>query len=170
MAKEKKEKYVRPTWDEYFMELTRVAATRSTCDRGRGACLIVRDNYVLVMGYIGSPKGFDHCDDVGHLMKKVDHGDGTISNHCVRTIHSEQNAITQAARLGVSIDGATVYTRKTPCRVCSMLLINCGIKRVVIEGGYHQGADDMLKQAGIEVKILDEELVKYKGMTEKKEK
>lgn len=93
--------------------------------------MIVRDKQVLATGYVGSPAGLPHCDDVGHLMKKVIQENGEISEHCLRTVHSEQNAICQAAKRGISIEGATIYTRMTPCRTCAMLLINCGIQRVV---------------------------------------
>jgi len=110
------------------MELTRTAARRATCDRGRSGCVIVRDRQVLVTGYVGSPKGLPHCDDVGHLMKKVIHDNGSITQHCMRTVHAEQNAITQAARRGIALDGGTLYCRMTPCRTCSMLIINCGIE------------------------------------------
>jgi len=123
--------YQRPTWDEYFMELANTAAKRATCDRGRSGCVIVRDKHVLVTGYVGSPLGLPHCDDVGHLLKKVYHEDGRITQHCVRTVHAEQNAICQAARLGIALDGGTLYCKMTPCHTCAMLIINCGIKRVV---------------------------------------
>ena len=110
------EKYVRPTWDEYFMEVARTIAKRATCDRGRSGCVIARDNQILVTGYVGSPAGLPHCDDVGHLFRKSVHEDGSITNHCVRTVHAEQNAICQAAKRGISIDGGTVYCKMTPCR------------------------------------------------------
>lgn len=127
------EKYIRPTWDEYFMDLAHSVSKRATCDRGRAGCVIVRDKQILVTGYVGSPVGLPHCDDVGHLMKKVVHEDGSESQHCVRTVHAEQNAITQAARRGIGLEGATIYVRMTPCRTCAMLIINCGIERVVCE-------------------------------------
>src|SRR5690606_3688984 len=95
----------RPTWDEYFIQMIDHIASRATCDRGRSGSVIVKDHRVLATGYVGSPSGIAHCDEVGHLMKKVIDEDGTTRNHCVRTIHAEQNAIAQAARHGVSIDG-----------------------------------------------------------------
>src|SRR5574344_1449422 len=104
-------KHIRPTWDEYFMEVCRTVAKRATCDRGMSGCVIARDNQILVTGYVGSPAGLPHCDDVGHLMRKVIHDDGSITQHCVRTVHAEQNAICQAAKRGISIDGATVYCK-----------------------------------------------------------
>jgi dCMP deaminase len=107
--------------------------------------------------------GLPHCDEVGHQMKKMLNEDGSISEHCVRTVHAEQNAICQAAKLGVSIDGATVYCRMTPCRTCAMLIINCGIKRVVCERKYHAGAEseEMFKKVGIELEYKYDELQKY---------
>ena len=130
---EKKEKYVRPSWDEYFMEIANTVAKRATCDRGRSGCVIARGKQLLVTGYVGSPNGMPHCDEVGHQMKKTIHEDGSITNHCVRTVHAEQNAICQAAKLGIALEDSTLYCRMTPCRTCTMLIINCGIKRVVCE-------------------------------------
>jgi dCMP deaminase len=160
-----KEVYVRPTWDEYFMEVARTIAKRATCDRGRSGCVIARDKQLLVTGYVGSPVGLPHCDEVGHLMKKVIHDDDSISQHCMRTVHAEQNAICQAAKLGVALDGATVYCKMTPCRTCAMLIINCGIKRVVCEKKYHRGAESeqMFKDAGVKLEFFEEEFVKYKN-------
>ena len=158
------ERYVRPTWDEYFMEVCRAIAKRATCDRGRSGCVIARDNQLLVTGYVGAPRGLPHCDDVGHQFKKVQHEDGSISQHCVRTVHAEQNAICQAAKRGISIDGATLYCKMTPCRTCAMLIINCGIKRVIAEKRYHDSADsiEMFKQAGVLLEHLSDTIEEYK--------
>lgn len=157
------EKYVRPSWDEYFMEVANAVAKRATCDRGRSGCVIARDKQILVTGYVGSPKGFPHCDEEGHLMKKLIHEDGHTSSHCVRTIHAEQNAICQAAKLGVGIQGGTLYCKMTPCRVCAMMIINSGIERVVSEKKYHNGqeSEEMLNQAGIKLDYFDESVEEY---------
>lgn len=157
------EKYVRPSWDEYFMEVCRAIAKRATCDRGRSGCVIARDNQILVTGYVGAPVGLPHCDDVGHQIKKMTHEDGRVSEHCVRTVHAEQNAICQAAKRGISIDGATLFCKMTPCRTCAMLIINCGIKRVVAEMRYHDSDDTlkMFEQAGIQIEHLSDEIEKY---------
>lgn len=157
------EKYIRPSWDEYFMEVMDAISKRATCSRGRSGCVIARGNQLLVTGYVGSPIGLPHCDEVGHQMKKVIHEDDSITEHCVRTVHAEQNAICQAAKNGVSLDGATLYCRMTPCRVCAMLIINCGIKRVVCERKYHAGgeSEQMLKQAGVALEFFHEEIQKY---------
>ncbi|MFA8449090.1 MAG: cytidine/deoxycytidylate deaminase family protein [Bacteroidales bacterium] len=159
------EKYVRPSWDEYFMDLADSVASRATCDRGRSGCVIARDKQILVTGYVGSPRGLAHCDDVGHLFKKVLHDDGKITNHCVRTVHAEQNAICQAARLGISLDGSTLYCRMTPCRTCAMLIINCGIKRVVCEKKYHAGgeSEEMFKESGVSIEFFSDEIQKYEN-------
>lgn len=160
---EKEEKYIRPSWDEYFMEISRTVAKRATCDRGRSGCVISKNNRLLVTGYVGSPMGLSHCDDVGHQMKKTVHEDGSVTNHCVRTVHAEQNAICEAARMGTSINESTLYCKMTPCRVCAMLIINCGIKRVVVEYRYHAGveSEEMFEQAGVELKILNDEVLEY---------
>jgi dCMP deaminase len=157
------EHYERPSWDEYFLDVMHALAKRATCARGRTACVIVKDNQIVVSGYVGSPPGLPHCDEVGHLMKKVVEEDGTIREHCMRTIHAEQNAICQAAKHGVSIAGGTLYCKLAPCRTCAMLLIACGIKRIVAEYKYHAGgeAEEMLKQAGIEIRYINDETLKY---------
>ena len=157
------QKYIRPSWDEYFMEIARTVAKRGTCDRGRTGCVIVRDKQILVTGYVGSPKGLPHCDEAGHQMKKVTHEDGTESEHCMRTTHAEQNAIAQAARRGVSIDGGTLYVHMTPCATCAKILITAGIKRVVCEKKYHRGAEseEMFRSAGIPIEFFEEEIEKY---------
>ena len=153
----------RLTWDDYFMEVANAISQRSTCDRGRSGCVIARDKQIIVTGYVGSPTGFHHCDDVGHQMKKITHENGETTEHCMRTVHAEQNAICQAAKRGVSIFGATIYTRMTPCRTCAMLLINCGIKRIVCERKYHQGAEseEMFKEAGVNLEYKYDELQQY---------
>lgn len=153
----------RPSWDEYFMELAQTVAKRATCDRGRSGCVITRDKQILVTGYVGSPRGLPHCDEVGHLMKKVEHEDGRVSQHCMRTVHAEQNAICQAARLGISLNGATLYCRMTPCRTCAMLIINCGIVRVVCEKKYHDGkeSEEMFRLGGVQLEYVNDEIETY---------
>lgn len=155
--------YKRPTWDEYFMEVMNSVSKRATCDRGRSGCVIARNGQVLTTGYVGSPNGLSHCDDVGHQLKKTIHEDGIVTEHCVRTVHAEQNAICQAAKMGISIDGATLYCRMTPCRTCAMLIINSGIKKVVCERRYHAGAEseEMFKTASVELTIVIDEIQKY---------
>ena len=155
--------YRRPSWDEYFMELANTASKRATCDRGRSGCVIVKDRQLLVTGYVGSPSGLPHCDEVGHLFRQSIDSDGKITNHCVRTVHAEQNAICQAARRGIPLDGATLYCRMTPCRTCAMMIINCGIKRVVCERKYHAGAEseDLFRQAGVKLEFFHDDVQQY---------
>ncbi len=145
------------------MEICDTVAKRATCGRGRSGCVIAKDNRILVTGYVGSPAGLPHCDDVGHQLKRMIHEDGSETQHCVRTVHAEQNAICQAAKNGISIEGATLYCRMTPCRTCAMLIINCGIRRVVCQRKYHDSADSlsMFAQAGVEVVHLLDEVQQY---------
>jgi len=155
--------YQRPSWDEYFMEVCEAISKRATCDRGRSGCVIARDKQLLVTGYVGAPAGLQHCDEAGHQFKKTLHEDGSVTTHCVRTVHAEQNAICQAAKLGVSINGSTLYCRMTPCRTCAMLIINCGIVRVVCQRRYHDGKDSeaMFKNAGIRLEYVFDEVQHY---------
>ena len=165
MTEQKTNKHIRPSWDEYFIELANAASKRATCDRGRSGCVIVRDRQVLITGYVGSPKGLPHCDDVGHLMKKIIHDDDTVTQHCMRTVHAEQNAICQAARRGIALEGGTLYCRMTPCRTCTMLIINCGIERVVCEYRYHAAreSEQMFQEAGIKLDYFSDKVLKYEG-------
>ena len=112
----------RVSWDEYFMNIAREVATRSTCSRKHVGAVIVRDKVILSTGYNGSIRGMPHCDEVGHMME---------DNHCVRTIHAEANAIIQAARNGVRIEGATIYVTASPCWGCFKMIANAGIARIV---------------------------------------
>jgi dCMP deaminase len=156
-------KRTRPPWDDYFLELADAVSKRATCDRGKSGCVIVRDKQLLVTGFVGSPPGFAHCDDVGHQIKRLTHEDGQVTEHCMRTIHAEQNAICQAAKLGISIEGATLYTRMTPCRTCAMLIIICGLKRVVCERKYHasEESERMFKDAEIILEYKFDDIQEY---------
>jgi dCMP deaminase len=153
----------RPTWDEYFFGILDAVAKRATCDRGKCAAVIVRDNVILATGYVGSPRGLPQCDEVGHLLEKTLHDDGVERMHCVRTIHAEQNAILQAANNGVALKGAKIYVKLAPCPVCANMLINAGIKEVVCMKGYQSGArgQELFKQAGIKVSVVNPEIEKY---------
>ncbi len=155
----------RPSWDEYFLELIDHVATRATCDRGKSGCVIVKDKQLLATGYVGSPPGLSHCDTVGHLMKKVTDDDGTTRQHCVRTVHAEQNAICQAAKHGTAINGATLYCKMEPCRVCAMLIITVGIKKVVCKRRYHAAQDtrSMFDEAGVELVVVEDLVEHYEN-------
>ncbi|MAH47821.1 hypothetical protein CMI37_18515 [Candidatus Pacearchaeota archaeon] len=155
--------FVRPTWDEYFMNLVRVVGDRGTCSRGRSGCVIVKDKRILTTGYVGSPPGMAHCDEIGHWFKKTIHEDGSVTQHCIRTVHSEANAIAQAAKNGISIGGATLYCNMEPCLDCTKLLISAGIKRIVCAKKYHaaQESREMLEEVGVKLVVLDDEVEKY---------
>ena len=157
-------KYKRPSWDEYFLKMVEMVGTRGTCDRGRSGCVIVKDKRILTTGYVGSPIGTAHCDDVGHEMHSLTREDGTISRHCLRTAHAELNAIANAARFGVAIDGAVLYCKMTPCYTCAKTIINAGIKKVFVLKDYHatQQTKNIFKKAGVKLEIFNKEIESYK--------
>ena len=133
----------RADWHTYFMNIARQVATRSTCDRKHVGAVIARDKTILSTGYNGSIRGLAHCDEVGHLME-----DG----HCVRTVHAEANAIAQAARNGVAIEGAEIYITASPCWGCFRLLANSGIQRIYYGEFYRDvKIHDFAEEAGIEL-------------------
>lgn len=156
----------RASWDDYFLKICRVVGERSTCNRGTGGCVIVKDKRILVTGYVGAPSGAPHCDDVGHEFHTVIHEDGSQSKHCIRTSHGEQNAIANAARKGVAIEGGTLYYFITPCYICAKMIINSGIVRVVVEKDYHASkrTKEVFKEAGVKLEILNPEVEKYPDM------
>jgi len=132
----------RPSWDEYFMNIAKAVASRSTCSRRSVGALVVREKRILATGYNGAPAGLRHCDH-------TDGGD-MRDGHCARSTHAEQNAIVQAARHGTMIDGATVYCTAQPCLTCAKLLVNSGVKRVVYDGEYpDELAVSILREAKI---------------------
>jgi dCMP deaminase len=153
----------RPDWDRYFLDLCEAVSKRATCDRGKAGCVIVKDRRIMTTGYVGAPAGLMHCDEVGHDLRKVLNGNGNISQHCVRTLHAEQNAIIQAAKFGIPLDGSTLYCKMTPCRTCAMMIINSGIRRVVCEKHYHADKDtiELLKIAGVELVVMNNIVEKY---------
>ena len=157
--------YTRPSWDEYFLGLMDEVGKRGTCDRGRSGCIVVRGKQIVCSGYVGSPPGFPHCDEEGHLMKKVVEEDGTSRMHCVRTIHAEQNAICQAAKHGISLKGGTLYCKMEPCRVCAMLIISVGITKVIAKKKYYAAQDTryMFQQARVELVVVEDEVEQYSG-------
>jgi len=155
--------HVRPSWDEYFVEIMKQVGKRATCDRGRSGCVIVKNNQILVTGYVGSPVGVAHCDEVGHEFKQVLQEDGTAKNHCVRTTHAEQNAMCQAAKLGIALEGSTLYCTMTPCYACAKMIINCGIKRVVCLKDYHASKESkhVFSEARVKLDLLDQNVMDY---------
>ena len=137
----------RPTWDEYFIDITLAVARRSTCQRAQVGAVIVKDKRILTTGYNGAPKGLPHCLEIGCEI---------VDGHCVRTLHAEQNAIIQAALHGVSLEGGTIYTTHQPCHTCAKMIINAGIVRVVYAGDYPDTiAMQYLILAGVRVDHFD---------------
>ena len=146
----------RPTWDEYFMEMAELARKRTTCIRRGVGAVIVKDNRVMATGYNGVPRGIEHCEDAGCLRAKMNVPSGQRHELC-RGLHAEQNAIIQAACLGQSIEGSTLYCTTQPCMICSKMIINAGIKRIVIKESYpDELAEAMIKESGIQVDVIGE--------------
>jgi dCMP deaminase len=132
---------VRPSWDQYFLKLAMLASERATCPRMHCGCVIVKDRYVLSTGYNGSLPGLEHCEDIGCLI---------VDGHCVRTNHAEMNAIAQAARHGVALEGATAYVTNMPCTTCAKALLAAGIRRVVVFSDYHGTlGEKFLSESGV---------------------
>jgi len=163
---EKKEKYIRPSWDEYFLSLLEPLGSRATCDRGRSGSVIVSPGHTIIAtGYVGSPPGQPHCDEVGHLLRTVTYEDGTSRQHCVRTLHAEENAILQCAKDGIRLDGATIYCKMVPCWNCAMRICRVGIKRVVAQKRYHADGQsrELFNNAGVELVVIDDTHEQYKN-------
>ena len=145
--------HVRPSWDEYFMRIAELAATRSTCLRRQVGAVIVKDKKILATGYNGAPSGLKHCLDIGCLREKLKIPSGERHELC-RATHAEQNAIAQAALFGVSIRDGVMYSTNQPCILCTKLIINAGIKKIVIQDSYpDRMSKDMLKEAKVEIHI-----------------
>jgi len=141
----------RPSWNEYFMAITKMVATRSTCLRRHVGAILVKEKRILATGYNGAPTGLRHCSEVGCLRQDASIPSGTRHELC-RGLHAEQNAIIQAANHGISIRGATLYCTNKPCVICSKMIINAGVARVYYEDGYDDPlADEMLAEANIEM-------------------
>lgn len=156
----------RPSWDEYFINVMEMIGARGTCDRGKSGCVIAKNKRIISTGYVGAPAGCKHCDELGHEMHTVKKEDGTESRHCIRTSHAEENAIVQAARSGVSTEGATLYCKMAPCYTCAKMIINAGIVRVVALKDYHASkrSKEIFTEAGIQFDLINEELEVYKDM------
>ncbi len=143
--------YMRPSWDEYFMEIAEVVKTRSTCLRRQVGAIIVKDKQILSTGYNGAPTGLKHCGETGCIREQLEVPSGERHELC-RGLHAEQNAIIQASLHGVKIEGATIYVTTQPCVVCAKMIINSGIKEVVYKGDYPDKLSaQMLAESGITV-------------------
>jgi dCMP deaminase len=128
-----KSKNKRPSWNSYFMKIAEDVSTRATCDRAQCGCILVKDHRILSTGYNGSMPGEEHCDEIGHLM---------VEGHCTRTIHSEINAINQAAKFGIAVNGATAYLTQFPCWNCFKSLLSAGISKIYYKGEYRKTDSD----------------------------
>ncbi len=141
----------RPSWDEYFMDITNIVARRSTCLRRKVGAILVKERNILATGYNGAPSGIPHCLDVGCLRKEMTVPSGERHELC-RGLHAEQNAIIQAAYHGIEIREATLFCTNYPCTICIKMLINAGIKRIVYQDGYSDElAKDLIRQSSVEV-------------------
>ena len=146
----------RPTWDQYFMTITRQVAERSTCKRAQVGAVIVRDKNILATGYNGAPAGMPHCIDVGCLIYQSKTPNGDVEENCFRTIHAEINAIAQAAKNGSSIKDASIYLTHTPCIHCVKVLVNTGIKNIYYEVPYKlHTLEEILRYTHVQLTKVD---------------
>ena len=140
----------RPTWDEYFLKIAYLVATRTTCVRREVGSIVVHSNRILTTGYNGAPDGFTHCAKKGCLREQLKIPSGSRHELC-RGVHAEQNAILQAAKFGISLDGAVIYVTTHPCEICAKLIINSGIKKIIYCETYPSKLTvDLLDEAKIE--------------------
>ena len=152
MPKPKLKSDKRPSWDEYFLKISELVGSRSTCDRAHVGAVITKNKIILSTGYNGAPRGLPHCDDVGHEI---------VAGHCIRTIHAEANAIAQAARNGASIEGAMIYLTVSPCYDCFKIMVNAGIKEVIY-GNFYMSRYEASKAVLTLAKKAGIKLVKFK--------
>jgi len=144
----------RPDWDQYFMQIATVVASRSTCERRKVGALLVLDKRILTTGYNGAPAGLSHCGEVGCLRAQLEVPSGERHELC-RGLHAEQNAIIQAALYGVAIKGSLLYCTHYPCVVCAKMLVNAGVRSLVLAENYpDELAKKILNESGITVKFV----------------
>ena len=147
----------RPSWDEYFMQMAELTAKRSTCLRRQVGAAIVCDRHVVATGYNGAPRGIAHCEERGGCLRQQMNIPSGERHELCRALHAEQNAIIQAAALGQSVEGATIYITHQPCVICAKMIINAGIKRIIIRDGYpDEMAVELLQEAGIKIEKMGE--------------
>ena len=145
----------RPSWDEYFMRIAFEVATRSTCMRRKVGCVLARSKRILATGYNGVPRGLPHCEEAGCIRERNGVPSGQRHELC-RGLHAEMNAFLQAAIHGVSVDGSELYSTTHPCVLCTKMLIQAGVRRVIAAEGYPDDLSaDMLNEAGVEVERID---------------
>jgi dCMP deaminase len=144
----------RPSWDAYFMGIARLVASRSTCLRRQVGAVLVKDKNILATGYNGTPSGISHCEQTGCLRQQLGVPSGERHELC-RGLHAEQNALIQAAKHGVAIAGATLYCTNSPCSICSKMIINAGLEKIIFLDGYPDTLSlQMLSEAAIELQPL----------------
>lgn len=149
------EKISRPSWDEYFMQMAELTAKRSTCLRRNVGAVIVKDRHIIATGYNGAPRGLRHCDELGGCLREKLRVPSGERHELCRALHAEQNAIIQAATLGQSIEGGSIYVTHQPCVICAKMIINAGIDRIVVRSGYPDRlAVEILDEAGMKVEML----------------
>jgi dCMP deaminase len=147
----------RPSWDAYFMGIARLVASRSTCLRRQVGAVLVKDRNILATGYNGTPSGISHCEQTGCLRQQLGVPSGERHELC-RGLHAEQNALIQAAKHGVAIAGAILYCTNSPCSICSKMIINAGLEKIIFQDGYPDELSlQMLSEAEIELQPLAEE-------------
>jgi len=152
--KNKKVIHKRPSWDKYFLEMAGLVAKRSTCLRRSVGAVLVSEKRILATGYNGAPSGLKHCIEIGCMRQKLKVPSGERHELC-RALHAEQNALIQASLHGISVKGATLYATTQPCIICAKMLINAGIKEIVITQGYpDKMAMDFLKEAKIKIRRI----------------
>jgi len=148
----------RPTWDEYFMGIAELTARRSTCLRRNVGAVIVQDRHIVATGYNGAPRGIDHCAQRGGCLREEMGIPSGERHELCRALHAEQNAIIQAATFGHSIEGATIYITHAPCVICSKMIINAGIKKILVGSEYPDPfATEILSEAGLKIVSMDSE-------------
>lgn len=153
----------RPSWDEYFMRMAMLAASRSTCVRRHVGAVVVQDRMVLSTGYNDTPRGLPNCGDGGCARCASGVPSGQALDTCL-CLHAEQNAIIQAAYHGVTIAGSTIYATHQPCLTCAKMIANAGIRRIVFSGEYPDPlAREMLEQAGVTLERVAVEPLSVSG-------
>lgn len=148
----------RPSWDEYFMDMAVLTAKRSTCLRRQVGAVIVKDKHIIATGYNGAPRGVPHCDEKGGCLRQQLNVPSGERHELCRALHAEQNAIIQAATLGQSIEGGTIYVTNQPCVICAKMIINAGIRRIVVKEGYpDELAVEILREADLSIVMLEDQ-------------
>lgn len=154
----------RLTREEYYVKVVNAVSERGSCDRGRSGAILVKCGRIIASGYVGSPSGTKHCDEIGHELEKRELVSGPfMSTHCIRTVHAEMNAILQAARYGPSIEGATLYSTMFPCYDCAKAIVNSGIVEVVSLFDYQRShrSKILFDEAGIRYKLRSGNVLEY---------